>query len=65
VGTITASFSAAWPKGGDPPDDEPRFARSAESDIATGLGRQIDQAYEKVERDIGQLRATVSVRYNR
>jgi hypothetical protein len=65
VGTITASFAAAWPKGGDPPDDEPQFSRSAQGDIATGLGRQIDQAYEKVERDIGQLRATVSVRYNR
>jgi hypothetical protein len=65
VGTITAGFSAAWEVGKDPPDDEPLFSRSGDGDIATGLGRPIEKKYVKVERNIGQLRAVVSVRYKR
>lgn len=63
VGTISASFSAAWPKGAEQPEDEPYLTTA--DDIATGRGRIIDKKYKKVEREIGQVRAIVSVRYTR
>ncbi len=68
VGTITASFSAAWPKGSPPPPDEPtkppsEFSRSAD---ATGRGPRVETKYgPEVERNFGVVRATVSVRYTK
>jgi len=64
VGTITAIFSAAWPKGKDDlrPADEPK-TRSAE--LGTGTGQQVDEKYVKVERSFGAPRATISVRYQK
>lgn len=67
IGTITASFAAAWPKGSPPPADEPDAAarKSGRSGDATGRGPKIGVEYTPVERDLGRVRATVSVRYNK
>lgn len=66
VGTITASFAAAWPKGSPPPADEPNapseFARSAD---ATGRGPQVATKYVEVQRFFGVTRAAVSARYTK
>jgi hypothetical protein len=63
LGTITATFSAAWPKGGQPPSDEP--AGPSRSVDATGRGAQFKEKYVEVEREIGVVREVVSVRYTR
>jgi hypothetical protein len=60
VGTITATFAAAWEK--DPPADEPPLARGV-GDDGTGFGRPKEQKTEPVVRNIGAVRASVSVRY--
>jgi hypothetical protein len=66
VGTITASFAAAWAKGSPPPPDEPNapneFARSAD---ATGRGPEVTTKYKEVERAFGVTRAAVSARYTK
>lgn len=61
IGTITACFAAAWPKGGQPPADEPA-SRSAD---ATGRGPEVSAKYTVVERVFGVVRASVSVRYTK
>ena len=62
IGTITASFAAAWNPESPRPTDE---AGDKSTDNATGIGRPVEKRYESVERVIGQTRAIVSVRYNR
>ncbi len=62
LGTITASFSAAWDPAKSPPVDE---ASPKSADTATGRGRQIEKKYVEVKRVVGRLRAVVSVRYDR
>jgi hypothetical protein len=66
TGTITVTFSAAWPKDGQPPADEPEKAgpRSAGGD-ATGRGPTVPDKFVEVRRAIGVVRATVSVRYTK
>jgi hypothetical protein len=66
TGTITVAFAAAWPKDGRPPPDEPERPRprSAGGD-GTGRGAQVKAHYREVERNVGVVRAVVSVRYNR
>ncbi len=61
TGTITATFSAAWEK--DPPRDEPPGTRDGPAKEGTGFGlpRQINA--QVVERKVGVVRASVSVRY--
>jgi hypothetical protein len=61
IGTITVCFSAAWPRDGRPPGDEPP-TRSAD---ATGRGPEVAAKYTEVERTLGVIRATVSVRYTK
>ncbi len=61
TGTVTAAFAAAWPKDQPPPADEPA-GRSRSAD-AVGRGARVAQKYVEVERDVGVIRATVSVRY--
>lgn len=67
IGTITAVFSAAWPKNGKPPADERQspdaFSLSAEA--ATGRGKRFEEKYTEVERNVGVVRAVISVRHNR
>jgi hypothetical protein len=60
IGTITATFCAAWEK--TPPADEPDGAR-APGDDGTGFGEPTDQKYTAVQRTIGAVRASVAVRY--
>jgi len=65
VGTITVTFSAAWPLDGDPPPDEPGRVRGPDEKRATALGRRIESVTTEVKREIGQLRTAVSVRYDK
>lgn len=61
AGTLTATFSAAW-TGDTPPADEPPTARGP-GDDGTGFGSPKEIDAKPVERKIGAVRATVSVRY--
>ena len=65
IGTITAAFAAAWPKGSLPPDDEAPVAKGGPSGDATGKGPAVDTTFTEVVREIGRLRASVSVRYTK
>jgi hypothetical protein len=67
IGTITASFAAAWPKGAPPPADEADAAsrQQGRSGDATGRGPRIGVQYQPVERDLGKVRAMVSIRYTK
>jgi hypothetical protein len=65
VGTITAGFSAAWPKDSPPPDDEAPAKKGERSGDATGRGPAVETHFTEVVRDIGRLRAAVSVRYTK
>jgi hypothetical protein len=66
LGTITASFHAAWDPKVGPPHDEPKnsdkYSLSAD---ATGKGSRISVDYQVVEYEIGVFRAAVSVRYTK
>ncbi len=63
LGTITAQFFAAWPTDGLPPSDEPPAKKGTPR--ATGMGPPIQQAVAEVKRNIGVLRSTVSIRYDK
>ena len=65
VGTVTATFAAAWPKGKPPPEDEPSAPKGARSGDATGRGPAVGTKFTEVVREVGRLRASVSVRYNK
>ena len=65
IGTITASFAAAWSGDKDRPDDEPRQEDTARSANGTGLGKKISKQYDEVTRCSGVVRSVVSVRYSR
>jgi hypothetical protein len=65
IGTITATFQAAWPEGKDAPKDERGGTRSPGSGDATGFGSGIDVPLEQVYRNLGVIRDSVSVRYVR
>jgi hypothetical protein len=60
VGTITATFAAAWEK--DPPADEPPTSRGP-GDDGTGFGQPVPTEVKPVVRTVGVVRASVSVRY--
>lgn len=62
VGTITATFQAAWET--TPPLDEPGKRRGGMGD-ATGRGDRIGQEYKEVLRHFGVIRDSVSVRYTK
>jgi hypothetical protein len=66
VGTITATFAAAWARDQFPPDDERGSAERGDDPteaLATARGEAVEQRYDVVERLVGQTRAIVSVRY--
>lgn len=63
IGTITAAFRASWDPNGKRPDDEP--AGAPKGGKATTQGRDLAKNYELVTRDFGDVRAVVSVRYDR
>jgi len=60
VGTITATFAAVWEK--EPPMDEPPVARGV-GDDGTGFGKPKEIDAKPVQRTVGAVRASVSVRY--
>jgi hypothetical protein len=60
LGTITATFCAAWEKA--PPADEPDGSR-APGDAGTGVGAPTEQKYTAVQRTVGAVRGSVAVRY--
>lgn len=60
IGLITACFSASWANESGRPADEPKLL-----DRGTGFGAEIDFKTEHVNRTIGQVRDTISVRYER
>jgi hypothetical protein len=60
IGTVTATFSAAFPPG-DLPPGEPNLKDTR----GTGFGADLEFKTEHVQRQIGNPRATVSVRYER
>jgi hypothetical protein len=64
LGTISVTFRAAWAKGRQPPPDEPKRGTLGDAN-ATRRGPAVEQEYQLVEREIGVLRACVSVRYSR
>lgn len=61
LGTITASFAAAWPEGSAPPPDE----NTTRSEIATGRGADVATNYKQVVRHFGRMRSAVSIRYSK
>jgi hypothetical protein len=63
TGTITATFSAAWEKGQKPPPGEPPTTRGP-GDDGTGFGKPKAIDARPVERQVGVVRASVSVRYS-
>jgi hypothetical protein len=66
VGVINVAFAAAWPKGSTPPPDEPQQPRrGSRASDATGHGAPVGDRYEPVERTVGVLRASVSIRYTK
>jgi hypothetical protein len=63
TGTITATFSAAWEKGQKPPAGEPPTTRGP-GDDGTGFGKPKEIEARPVKRQVGVVRASVSVRYS-
>ncbi len=62
LGTITAIFSAAWPVNQAPPPDE----RSAKfGSRGTARGQEVSAKYREVERHVGVVRSSVSIRYEK
>lgn len=64
IGTITATFQAAWEDGTRPPPGEPGKRRGGTGD-ATGRGDRIGEVYQEVVRNLGIIRDTISVRYTK
>lgn len=58
-GTITVVFRAAWEKDGDPPPNEPPAIRA----IGVSKGPERKDPTQKVEREIGRVRAVVKIFY--
>ncbi len=63
TGTITATFSAAWEKGQPPPEGERPTSRGV-GDDGTGFGNPKAINSRPVERQVGRVRGSVSVRYS-
>jgi hypothetical protein len=64
VGTITATFAAAWTDVRPPDEPLPDLVPMAEAD-ATGKGKQVESKFTRVQREIGMIRAAVSIRYTK
>ena len=65
LGTITATFQAAWEEGQKPPADEPGKSRGHGAGDATGRGDRIGEEYKEVVRQFGVIRDSASVRYTK
>lgn len=60
-GTVSVTFSAAWPLDSLPPPDEPPVAKS----VATAHGAAISQNFATVEMKFGIVRSAVSARFEK
>jgi hypothetical protein len=74
VGTITASFAVAVPKGAKLPADEPKTRAVAPAEEsksravdpnATGLGTEAGTQFRETDRVFGVVRDTISIRYSK
>lgn len=65
VGTITATFAAAWPKDAPAPKAEQPLLASRGGKNATARGPEVQSKYREVERKVGAPRSVISVRYSR
>jgi hypothetical protein len=67
VGTITASFAAAWEKNKEPPAEElaARLTWNRGDDVGTSRGPSVAQKLKVVERHVGVVRALISVQYSK
>jgi hypothetical protein len=67
VGTITATYCAAWMQGANPPPGEPiRYMMQAPGPSdATGRGQEVRQNLQQVKRETGVVRSIVTVRYTK
>jgi hypothetical protein len=63
IGTITATFAAAWPQDQQPPADELLLATRGNN--ATIVGPPVSQEFNEVRRHTGRVRAAISVRYSK
>lgn len=63
VGMITCQFCAAWDINGSPPPDEPPAKKGTPR--ATGMGPPIGVVVKEAKRNIGVLRSTVALRYDK
>jgi hypothetical protein len=63
VGMITCQFCAAWDLNGSPPPDEPPAKKGTPR--ATGMGPPIGVVVKEAKRNIGVLRSTVALRYDK
>jgi hypothetical protein len=64
IGTITATFAAAWEENQNPPRDEGSKFRDP-FNPAVGRGRPVVTPFEEVKRHMGRVRDVVSVRYKK
>ena len=64
IGMVTATFAAAWPKDAPvPPGEEPFIP--TKDDLATAIGKPIDQPFQRVDYLFGKTKAAITVRYNK
>ncbi|MEZ6067762.1 MAG: hypothetical protein R3B90_19090 [Planctomycetaceae bacterium] len=63
LGTITVHFSAAWPIDGVPPPDE--IIPKGASGNATAEGPPLEERVQEARRNVGRIRASLTVRYSR
>jgi hypothetical protein len=64
IGTITATFAAAWGPNQNPPPDEGSRFRDPFSP-AVGRGRSVATSYQEIPRQLGRVRDVISVRYKK
>lgn len=65
LGTITATYRAAWAKDAPPPADEPGRRKGSYGGDATGFGPPVESRFREVQRSVGVIRSSVSVRYSK
>ena len=61
--TITATFRRSWDKGMATPDDEAAKTLGTPSETGTLIGPPVPGAVRRIERDFGNVRAIVAVRF--
>ena len=64
IGMVTATFAAAWPKDAPAPPGEEPFIPTKD-DLATAIGKPIDQPFKRVDYLFGKTKAAITVRYNK